>query len=62
MKYTFLKDNNSPAFLGDDFEISYSSMYANILEYSKRIAKEGGMLQYMPKIRPNGCARCTARG
>lgn len=41
MKYTFLKENNSPAFLGDDFEISYSSMYANVLEFSKRIQNEG---------------------
>lgn len=40
MKYTFLKDNNLPAFLGDDFEISYSSMYANVLEFSKRVPKE----------------------
>lgn len=40
MKYTFLKNQKSPAFLGDDFEISYKSAYAIMRAIAATITKE----------------------
>ena len=40
MKYTFLKNFDLPAVLGEDFEISYAQMHARILKTAERVKKE----------------------
>ena len=40
MKFAFLKNFDLPAFLGDDFEISYSQMYARILKFAECLKTE----------------------
>ena len=40
MKFTFLKNFDQPAFLGEDFEISYAQMHARISKTAERLGKE----------------------